>query len=264
MQRQPYLELEAVETWLGPRAVFEDLSLQLHLGQHTLVLGANGAGKSALIKLLSRELYPVVKPGSSLRLFGDSQVNLWELRRRMGLVSADLQANHRSDAVGLEVVLSGLFGSIGLGRPQRPSPQQRDQAHALLQDLGLSNLAERPFGQCSDGQKRRLLLARAMVHNPELLVLDEPTNGLDVKARHQLLSNLRELVAHGTTLLLVTHQLEAVIPEIERVVFLKEGRVCADGACSDLLQSAPLSTLFDTPLEIVERGGWRQCLPAAI
>ena len=262
MQRKPYLELEAVETWLGPRAVFRDLTLQLNLGEHTVVLGANGAGKSALIKLLSRELYPVVKPGSALRIFGESRVNLWDLRQRMGLVSADLQANHRPDTPGLDVVLSGHFGSMGLGRPQQPNLQQRQSAKALLQELGLDALAERPFGQCSDGQRRRLLLARAMVHDPELLVLDEPTNGLDVKARHQLLGNLRSLVRRGTTLLLVTHQVEAVIPEISRAVFLKDGAIRADGPSDALLQSAPLSALFETPLEVVERGGWRQLLPA--
>ncbi|MFZ9566481.1 MAG: ABC transporter ATP-binding protein [Vulcanococcus sp.] len=264
VERQPYLELEAVESWLGPRPVFKNLSLCLNLGEHTVVLGANGAGKSALIKLLSRELYPVVKPGSALRIFGESRVNLWDLRQRMGLVSADLQANHRPDTPGLEVVLSGLFGSMGLGRPQQPTPEQREQAAELLDACGLTSLAHRPFGQCSDGQRRRLLLARAMVHGPDLLVLDEPTNGLDIKSRHQLLETLRSLAQRGTTLLLVTHQVEAIIPEISRVVFLKDGMISAQGSCAELLKSQPLSSFFETPLEVVERGGWRQVVPATL
>ena len=259
--REPYLELEAVDVWLGPRLVFERLSLQLHRGEHTLVLGPNGAGKSALVKLLSRELYPVVQPGSHLRIFGSTTVNLWELRRRVGFVSTDLQNGYRPGVAAADVVLSGFFGSVGIGRSQPATAAQRQRAMALMEELGLAALAQRPFAQLSDGQKRRLLLARALVHEPELLVLDEPTNGLDLRARHQLLAALRRLAAGGTTLLLVTHQIEAVIPEIERVLLLREGRLVGDGPAADLLQAAPLSALFETPLRLVEQGGWRQVLP---
>ena len=259
--RDPYLELEAVDVWLGPRLVFEQLSLQLHRGEHTLVMGPNGAGKSALVKLLSRELYPVVQPGSRLRIFGSETVNLWELRRRVGFVSTDLQNGYRPVVPAADVVLSGYFGSVGIGRSQPATAAQRQRVMALMEELGLAALSQRPFAQLSDGQKRRLLLARALVHEPELLVLDEPTNGLDLRARHQLLACLRRLAASGTTLLLVTHQIEAVIPEIERVLLLREGRLVGDGPAAELLQAGPLSALFDTPLQLVEQGGWRQVLP---
>ena len=262
MANQPYLELERVEAWLGPRPVLQGVDLRLHLGEHTVVLGPNGAGKSALIKLLTRELYPVVQPGSSLRIFGSSTVNLWELRRRIGHVSADLQAGYRPQATAEEVVLSGWFGSVGIGRHHQASAEQRQRAQELLEQMGMAGLERRPFGQLSDGQRRRLLLARALVHRPELLVLDEPTNGLDPQARHQLLQILRQLAAAGTTLLVVTHQLDAVIPEISRAVLIKGGRIHAHGPCQELLQADPLSHLFDTPLRLVELGGWRQLLPA--
>ncbi|MCP9791578.1 ABC transporter ATP-binding protein [Vulcanococcus limneticus] len=262
----PYLDLQAVETWLGPRRVFEDLTLQLHRGEHTVILGPNGSGKSSLIKLLSRELYPVVKPGSHLRLFGSDCVNLWQLRARIGLVSADLQATHLSGGVGRtrasDVVLSGFFGSVGLGRSQQPSAAQHARVAELLEQLGLTDLAARPYAELSDGQRRRLLLARALVHDPEVLVLDEPTNGLDLKARHQLLDQLRRLARAGTTLLLVTHQIEAIVPEIERAVLLRQGRVVGDGPTADLLQEGVLSELFDTPLRVLTSNGYRQVLPA--
>ncbi|MGL6134349.1 MAG: AAA family ATPase, partial [Prochlorococcaceae cyanobacterium] len=113
-----------------------------------------------------------------------------------------------------------------------------------------------------DGQRRRLLLARALVHGPEVLVLDEPTNGLDLQARHQLLGMLRDLARSGTTLLLVTHQIEAIIPEIRRAVLLREGRVVGDGTVEELLRDGPLSELFDTPLRVCSANGYRQVLPA--
>jgi iron complex transport system ATP-binding protein len=261
MTSPAYLELQDVDLWLGPRLVFEGLSLSLHSGEHTVVLGPNGSGKSSLIKLLSRELYPVVKPGSWLKVFGSTSVNLWDLRRRIGLVSSDLQRLHPPQVSAADVVLSGLFGSIGIGRSQQPTAAQRQRAAALLERLQLADLADRPFGQLSEGQQRRLLLARALVHEPEVLVLDEPTNGLDLRARHQLLASLRALVAGGTTLLLVTHQIEAIIPEVSRVLLLRQGQLVGDGPADALLAAGPLSALFDTPLRLVQDGGWRQVLP---
>ena len=261
MSPAAYLQLRQVEAWLGPRPVFTDLSLDLHLGEHTVVLGPNGSGKSSLIKLLSRELYPVVKPGSELRIFGDTTVNLWDLRSRIGLVSSDLQAGYVGSVPAEQVVLSGFFGSVGIGRSQLATDAQREKVAELMRELGLEALQGRPFRQLSDGQRRRLLLARALVHNPEVLVLDEPTNGLDLRARHQLLETLRRLAQAGTTLLLVTHQIEALIPEVSRCVLLQSGAVVADGSTSELLCDAPLSRLFETPLRVIEAGGWRQVLP---
>jgi iron complex transport system ATP-binding protein len=260
--KSPYLELQAVEAWLGSRPVFTDLSLSLQRGEHTVILGPNGSGKSSLVKLLSRELYPVVKPGSWLRLFGSTTVNLWELRGRLGLVSPDLQAHYRPQVRAADVVLSGFFGSVGIGRSQRPTAAMGERVAELMEQLGLADLAERPFGQLSDGQRRRLLLARALVHHPEVLVLDEPTNGLDLRARHQLLAILRDLAGAGTTLLLVTHQIEAIIPEIRRAVLLRGGRVVGDGPVEDLLRDGPLSALFATPLRVCSANGYRQVLPA--
>ena len=258
----PYLELESVEAWLGPRRVFDALSLRLHRGEHTVVLGPNGSGKSSLVKLLSRELYPVVKPGSHLRIFGSETLNLWELRGRIGLVSQDLLAAYGGRVPAADVVLSGFFGSVGIGRSQVATEAQRQRVAALMEFLGLATLAERPYAQLSDGQRRRLLLARALVHGPEVLVLDEPTNGLDLKAKHQLLAILRDLARAGTTLLLVTHQIEAILPEIRRCVLLSEGKVVGDGPAEALLKDAPLSALFETPLRVCEANGYRQVLPA--
>lgn len=258
----PYLDLQAVDTWLGPRQVFRNLSLSLFQGEHTVILGPNGSGKSSLLKLLSRELYPVVKEGSWLRVFGEETVHLWRLRARMGLLSQDPQTADRREARARDVVLSGFFGSVRLGRSQQPTPAQQQRVEALLDEVGLVDLAERPFSHLSEGQKRRVLLARALVHKPEVLVLDEPSNGLDIQARHQLLQQLSQLAQAGTTLLLVSHRIEEIIPEIQRVVLLKEGAVVGDGPTAVLLRDGPLSALYGLPLRVVTSGACRQVLPA--
>lgn len=257
----PYLEMRCVEAWLGPSRVFHNLSLSLFKGEHTVVLGPNGSGKSSLIKLLTRELYPVVRAHSWLRLFGEETINLWQLRKRLGVLGQDQHTTYRGDVEAADVVLSGFFGSVGLGRSQQPEPQQRQRVEDLMVQLGLADLAKRPFQELSEGQRRRLLLARALVHDPEVLVLDEPTNGLDIRASHQLLALLGGLARNGTTLLVVSHRMEEILPEINRIVLLKAGTVVGDGPTTELLRDGPLSALFDTPLKVVSHGGHRQVLP---
>ena len=262
MSPTPYLELEGVAAHLGERRVFNNLSLQLNLGEHTVVLGPNGAGKSALVKLISREIYPVVQGGSSLRLFGQRTVNLWELRRRIGLVSSDLERLYNPLVPASDVVLSGCFGSVGIGRSQTPTPAMQHRVSELMDQLGLLELTKERLGQLSEGQRRRLLIARALVHKPDVLVLDEPSRALDLKACHQLLQTLRELCRSGTTVVQVTHRIDTIVPEMQRVICLNAGAVVGDGSAAEMLTTERLSTLFNTDLSVVEANGYRQVLPA--
>ena len=256
-----WLDCQAVEAWINGQPVVKHLTLRLLQGESTAVLGPNGAGKTTLVKLISRTLYPVVKPGSHLRLFGSESVNLWALRQRLGIVSSELEKRIPTSLTGRELLLAAFFGAIGLGRDRTPSPEQIARTEELLIALDLDALAEEKYGQLSEGQRRRLLIARALVHEPDVLVLDEPTNGLDLRARHTLLRALQVLCQQGTTLVLVTHQVDAIIPEIKRVVGLKNCQVCLDGSTDQTLTGAMLSALFDTPLSVVQANGFRQVLP---
>ena len=256
-----WLELESVEAWHGSTQVFKDLSLSMKLGENTVVLGPNGAGKSTLIQLISRQLYPVVKPSSSFRIFGSEIINLWRLRSRLGFLSTDLENRVAGKIKSRDLVLSGLFGSVGLGRDQIPSLEQQQQVDELLSFMKLNKFINLPFAELSDGQRRRVLIARALVHRPEVLVLDEPARALDLKAAHQLQKSLRELVQQGITLLQVTHRIDTIIPEMERVIFLKDGTVVGDSDADEQLRAQPLTELFETPLEVLSSNGYRQVIP---
>ncbi|MAR06864.1 MAG: molybdenum ABC transporter ATP-binding protein [Cyanobium sp. NAT70] len=257
-----WFDAQNVEAWLGGRAVISELNLQLRLGESTTILGPNGAGKSTLVKLIDRNLYPIVKPDSHLHLFGSSNVNLWQLRRRLGVVSSELETRFLPQISAREIVLSGFFGSMRLGRDQTANSNQTDTVTELLTKLNLASIADQRFGSLSDGQKRRLMIARALVHDPAVLVLDEPSRALDLKACHQLLQSLRQLCRNGTTLVLITHRIDTIIPEMGRVLFINQGKLCGDGNPQQQLQAKPLSALFDTPLSVVEHQGFRQVLPA--
>ena len=256
-----WFDARRVLACLAGRPVLQDLNLQLLLGQSTTVLGPNGAGKTTLVKLIDRSVYPIVRSGSHLNLFGSSTVNLWTLRSRLGVVSSELETRFPPQLSAWEVVLSGFFGSMRLGRDQSPTTEQLTRGGDLLQQLGLESVAKRPFAQLSDGQRRRLMIARALVHEPQVLVLDEPSRALDLKSCHQLLGTLRQLCRNGTTVVQVTHRIDTIIPEMQRVLFMRDGRLCGDGAPEQQLQDQPLSHLFGTPLRVLEHGGYRQVLP---
>ena len=261
MTTETWLDLRNVEAWLGDRPVLRELNLQLKLRQSTTVLGPNGAGKSSLVKLIDRSLYPIVRPDAHLRLFGSETVNLRALRNRLGVVSSELEQRLHPKTAVEEVVVSSFFGATRLGRDQKPSVKQWEQARDLLDQLHLHSIRERCCGELSDGQRRRLLISRALVHQPEVLVLDEPSRALDLQACHQLLAILRRLIQGGTTVVQVTHRVDTIVPEMERVLFLAQGRIVGDGTPREMLQPAELSELFNTPLNVVEAQGFRQVLP---
>ena len=261
MTTETWLDLRNVEAWLGDRPVLHNLNLQLQLRQSTTVLGPNGAGKSSLVKLIDRSLYPIVRPNAHLRLFGSETVNLWSLRSRLGIVSSDLEQRLHPKTVVEEVVVSSFFGATRLGRDQNPSSRQWEQARGLLDRMQLDSIRERCHGELSDGQRRRLLIARALVHHPKVLVLDEPSRALDLQACHQLLDILRGLIRGGTTVMQVTHRVDTIVPEMERVLFLDGGTIVKSGTPNELLRAKELSELFKTPLEVVEKNGFRQVLP---
>ena len=257
----PWLELQAVEAWIQSSCVFHHLTLSLRLGEHTAILGPNGSGKSTLVRLIDRSIHPVVKPKSHLRLFGSVLPRQWELRQRIGLVSTELEQHIPPGVLVRDLVLASFFGAVGLRRDQQPSDAQRQRVDQLLVSLNLRDLACAPFRQLSDGQRRRALIARALAHQPQVLVLDEPTNALDLKAKHDLLASLRRLSRDDTTLVVITHQVETLIPEINRVVCLKNGALVDDGPSDQILTGPKLSALFDTPLQVISAGGYRQVLP---
>ncbi len=255
------IEVRHVTVYRGHVKVFDDLTLVVPAGQPTAILGPNGAGKSTFLKLITREIYPAVRPGSTVRLFGRERWNVWALRRRLGIVSHELQRAYPDRVLGLDVVLSGFYWSAGTWPHQAFDEGQRRRAWELMRLFGVEALAKVPFGQMSAGEQRRCLLARALVHDPEVLILDEPTNGLDLAARFAFLDLVRGLIAHGKTVIFVTHRVDEIVPEVAHVVLLKAGRVLAAGPKVEMLTDERLSTLFDVPLTVVQANGYYQVVP---
>jgi len=250
------LELRNVTVVRGENVALDKLSLRIEAGEHVCILGPNGSGKSTLIKAITRECYPVAQEGSSMSILGRSLWNVFELRSKLGIVSPDLLSACTTDATGLDVVLSGFFSSTRIFPNHHPEAEHRARAEASLERLGVSYLAKRPVMEMSSGEAKRTLIARALVHDPQTLLFDEPGNTLDISSQVELRDTMRGLAGNGLGILLVTHYVSEIIPEIERVVLLERGQVLADGAKQEVLTSERLSALFRVRVQLFREDGY--------
>lgn len=239
----------------GQKVALNDFTLRVDANEHVAILGPNGCGKSTLIKTITRECYPVARAESSLSILGEESWNVFDLRSRLGIVSNDLMLSCTSDASGRDVVLSGFFSSTAVFPNHAVGPEQRELADAALEQLKIPHLAERPVAEMSSGEARRVLIARAVVHKPLALLFDEPCNSLDLGAQQTLRHTMSALANSGTAIILVTHELADIVPEIQRVVLMSCGRVVADGTKEEILQVQRLSTLFGVKVQMAGRDG---------
>lgn len=256
------VEIKNVTAYRGDTRVFHNLSLDIAPRNNTAILGPNGAGKTTLLKLLSREIYPVAGEDSHIRIFGQERWNVWELRARVGIVSHDLQKEYAGYARGENVILSGYYSSVDVWAHQQFSPDDKARGERIMEMLGIAGLKDKLYAAMSTGEQRRFLLGRALVNDPAALILDEPTSGLDLRACFQYVDIVRKVMRSGKTVILVTHHIHEIPPEITRVVLLKHGRVMADGEKRKILTHENLSALFDTPIELVQANGFYQAMPA--
>jgi iron complex transport system ATP-binding protein len=255
-QNPALIEFERISVMRGDTLALDDVSLKIGVGEHVAVLGPNGCGKSTLIKAITRECYPVVNEGSSVRILGEETWNVFELRELLGIVSSDLMATCTRSVSGRDIVLSGFFSSIGIWPHQEVTSDMRERAERAMARLEISHLADRFTDEMSSGEARRVLLARALVHDPRTLILDEPSVALDLGAQHELRMILRKLAQSGIGIVMVTHHLSDLIPEIERVLLMKRGKIVADGPVREILVESTLSDLFGHPLQLSERDGY--------
>lgn len=236
--------------------ILEIDAFSLRSGENVALLGPNGAGKSTFIRLITREVFPLHRDVPPVLFRGNERTTLQETKKVLGVVSSTMQDQITVHLPAYEIVAGGLFGSLGIPKMCRVTPESHARILEILEMLGVADLAKRDIKTLSTGQARRILLARALIHDPEVLVFDEPTTGLDPEGMYYVRKSMRDLVAQGRSIILVTHYPEDIIPEVNRVVMIKEGKLFADGTKADLLTSERMSELFDVPLRIIEQDGY--------
>ena len=260
----PLIEYKNVKLMRKDRVALDNLTLSIKLGEHVAILGPNGSGKSTLIKTITRELYPLAgETESYLRILGRDRWDIFELRTYLGIVDASLvEAVNYYMEVGVrsvsvkEFILAGFFSSVGIWPNMEITNEMKAKVWETMELLEIPHLLNRNLTEISTGEQRRTLIARALVHDPKALLLDEPSSSLDLKAASELRKILRKIAVGGVSIILVTHDLTDIIPEIKRVVLLKEGHIFKDGAKEEVLTSETISSLFGVPFEVVRRDGY--------
>jgi iron complex transport system ATP-binding protein len=272
--QEDFLKMRNVNVALGDRIVLHDINLTIGAGEHVAILGANGCGKSTLIRTMTCELYPIVQPGMEVNIFGRPRWDLTELRKHFGVVSDNLPGlqsftsktpdsagSNTARTTGLHAVIAGFFSASTLWPNLIVTEEMRTRAAEALERIHAAHLATQQVGEMSAGEKRRILIARALVHRPQQLLLDEPSNALDLAAQRNLRESMRQLIhpkdgSRSTGLILVTHHLGDIPPEIERVILMQQGRIVEDGPRKDLLTAPVLSKLLGTEVRIGQEEGW--------
>lgn len=251
-----FLEMRNVHVARGDREVLHGIDLSIRAGEHVAILGPNGCGKSTLILTMNCQIYPMVRPGMAMRIFGRERWDLTELRSYFGVVGAELPGERTAVTTGLDAVVAGFFSASTIWPNLHVTDEMRVRAREAMERMEAVHLAGQLVGTMSAGEKRRILIARALAHRPRQLLLDEPSNALDLAAQRELRETLRRLAQEGTGLVLVTHHLSDILPEVDRIILMRDGRIVGDGPREELLTEDKLSDLFRTPVRIGRDEEW--------
>ena len=235
---------------------------QLEQGESIAILGPNGAGKSTFIQMMTREILPLHRDNPPVYFKGDDRATLADIKSVMGVVSSTMQDQITVQLPVLEIVCGGLFGTLGVPSHCVVTDESLARAQAALEMVGVGHLANRGIKTLSSGQARRVLIARALIHDPEVIVFDEPTTGLDPEGMFYVRKAMRDLHHAGKSIILVTHYPEDIIPEIDRVLMIKSAHIFDDGTKVEKLTSDRMSALFDVPLKILAQDGFYSLVSA--
>lgn len=220
------------------------------------ILGPNGCGKSTLIKTITCECYPIVAPETRIRLLGRDRWDVSQLRKHLGVVETNLPGERTGVTRGIDAVVAGFFSASTLWPNLHVTQEMRERAHTALERMQAGYLEGKLVGEMSAGEQRRIMIARALVHEPGMLLLDEPSNALDISAQRELREALRSVARQGTGILMVTHHLADILPETERVIMMREGRIVADGSKDMLIKAEKLGELFGTDVHVTQKDGY--------
>jgi iron complex transport system ATP-binding protein len=232
--------------------LLDSISLVINIGEHAAVIGPNGSGKTSLLKLITKDYYPIFNEGKSyIKIFKKTNLSIFELRSKIGILSDNPQNAYNRKCIGRNVILSGFFGSIGIYSYQKITEKMHQKVDEILDFLEIKDLSHKRLDQMSSGEANRFLVGRALVNDPDVLILDEPTSNLDIKSANIFLSYIQKIAKKGKTIIMVTHNLGDIIPEIERVIMMKNGRIFKDGKKEDILISENMSILFDSKIEVI-------------
>ena len=257
-----WASLRNIDVCIDKKKILSNININLNYGENILILGPNGSGKSTFLKLLNRSVYPIISNHSSFKLFNKVHINIWELRKKIGFLLKEMEQRVNNGVILSDVISSGFSGTFNSRYSNLISKSQKIKIDNLINEWDLTNIINTNFQSLSDGQKRRALLARALVYEPNILVLDEPFCNLDLKSNLILNQNINKLINRSVNIIYVTHSLESILPNTNRVLLIKEGKILRDGSPNELINSNILSDLYNMSINVIEQDGFWRMLPS--
>ena len=253
-----WLKMREIDVWIDKKRVLNKINLDFFYGQNIAILGPNGSGKSTLLKLVNRSIYPRVQKDSELKIFENNLINIWNLRKKIGFLIDELDQRVESNTKVDELIISGFNGFFNNIRLSDIADHQRNRLNELLIQFDIKKISDHKYINLSQGQKKRVLIARALVHRPKILILDEPTNNLDLRSNWKLMQLLNRISKKDINILQVTHNIETITPSTNRVILMKNGFIIDDGEPKHIMTSSKLSSLYKIPMEVINiNGNWR-------
>ncbi len=253
--------LKNINVYIDKNKILSNININLHYGENVLILGPNGSGKSTFLKLFNRSVYPITSNHSTFKLFNKENINIWDLRKKIGFLFKEMEQRVNNGVKLYDVISSGFSGTFNSRYSILLSEKEKIKINNLINEWELNNIINNEFQSLSDGQKRRALIARALVYEPNILVLDEPFCNLDIKSNFILIQNLNKLINKSVNIIYVTHNLESILPTTNRVILIKEGRILNDGSPYELINTKILSNLYNLSIKVIKQEGYWRMLP---
>ncbi|WP_269610189.1 ATP-binding cassette domain-containing protein [Prochlorococcus marinus] len=250
-----------INVYIDKVEILSNINIDLNYGENILILGPNGSGKSTFLKLLNRSIYPIASKHSSLKLFNQENINIWDVRKKIGFLFKEMEQRVNKGVKLYDLIISGFSGTFNSRYSKLLSEKEKIKIYNLINKWGLNNIIDKDFTSLSDGQRRRALLARALVYEPNILVLDEPFSNLDIKSNYILNKNINKLIDQSVNIIYVTHNLESILSKTNRVLLIKEGKIIKDGNPNELITSKTLSDLFGISLNVMKQEEYWRGIP---
>ena len=235
--------------------ILNNVSFSIDEGEHTAILGPNGSGKSTLLNICSMEVHPLWSENLSISRFNKENINKEDLRKHIGVVSQIIFQMCNTTYRVKDVVTSGIFSSIGIDFHHKITKEHIEKTLISLENNYCDHLSDKYMNTLSTGEAQRVLLARALVHNPKLLLLDEAASGLDFPSRSHYRKALENAINHNKTIIMITHELSQILPQINNIILMKDGMIYKKGNKEDLLNEEILSNLFDQKVYVAKKNG---------
>ena len=250
MRNNCWLNAKNITAYNKGFAVIKNLTLKFFQNERIIILGPNGSGKSSIVDLINRNIYPLIKKESYFKIFNEELIDIWKIRKYISTVNNEIKSRINNELKVKDILISGLYGKFC--KINNPLKKDLIKANELIEKMHLNNISNKSFDYLSDGEQQIAIIARAIINNPKVLILDEPSVNIDLKSKIFLIETINNLSKLGICILCITHDISMITKDYNRVIFLKDRKIIRDGKPNELMNSENINQLFDIKIKLIE------------